>query len=724
MEDKAEVVGTVIVLVAMLLVASIAAIGTRRLHFPYTVGLVLLGIGLGFLADRYAFFQPVQSFRLSPDLILYVFLPTLIFESAFNMDSRLLERNLGPAMLLAGPGLLVSTAVVGVGVWWCTGLDLGPALLFGGLISATDPVAVIALFKEVGAPRRLTLLVEGESIFNDATAIVTFQVLMAVLIGGGVGAGALAGGAASFVTVFLGGVLVGALIGFLMVQAIAWLGEAPLVQITISAVVAYASFIAADHLLHVSGVMAVVGAGLVVGWYGPSRLDKATREHVGQFWELAAFLANSLVFLMIGISEEIFLLDLARLSGLAWMTAAVIAIVLLGRAATILLFVPAYNRLGRGQPVDLRSQVVLFWGGLRGAVALALALGLSTRTLADAGIANAEAQRALLLDFTFGVVLFTLIVNAPTMAPLMRLLGLDQPDTFTRALTLQGRIAADRAALARLIPFAEENDIDPSAVAAEADAVRSRLREAEAELATLRAEDGLDEAMRGRLLWLLAFHAERKAYDGLRDHGLLTERTYRERMQDVVTHQERMEAGDGPLAMIDPGLRLHAAGWRRGLRRALDWLQGSAEADTTASYDHEEAILQSSRRVLAVFEELLARTGAAGGAAVFCRTYYMNREAWARSRIDALAKEDPRRVAVLHRRMARLAALDGAIDTLAELADHGALPEDVAEPLLEEKRAARIDLWRHPDSAIPAPPATPAEPGAARDASQPPGGGA
>ena len=284
-----DVVTTVVGIIGLLLIAAAAAIGLKRARLPYTVGLVLVGLVLGVVAPRFPALEPFQRLELSPDLILFVFLPTLIFESAFNLDSRLLARNLAPVLALAAPGLLLSTAIVGGMVAWLTPLDLGPALVFGALISATDPVAVIALFKEVGAPKRLVILVEGESLFNDATAIVLFGIILGVVTGGGFSAAVVGNGILEFLFVFIGGLVVGAAIGYVMIRSIALARDEPLVEVALSTVVAYAAFIAADHYLGVSGVMATVGAGVVVGTMGSTRFAPDLRMYLHQFWEYAAY---------------------------------------------------------------------------------------------------------------------------------------------------------------------------------------------------------------------------------------------------------------------------------------------------------------------------------------------------------------------------------------------------------------------------------------------------
>ena len=365
------VLATVIAIFALLLIGAAAAIGFKRIQFPFTVGLVLVGLALGALQPRFEALEFFSSFSLSPDLILFVFLPTLIFESAFNLDVRLLSRNIAPVLGLAAPGLVLSTVIVGALIQFLTPVTWGPALVFGALISATDPVAVIALFKDVGAPKRLTVLVEGESLFNDATAIVLFTILVSVVEVGTFSGDTISSGLVDFVRVFVGGLGVGIGIGYLMVRTIAFSEDDPIVEVALTTVVAYAAFIAAEHYLHVSGVMATVGAGVVVGTYGSTRFSAELKAYLHQFWEYAAFVANSLIFLLVGLT-----VDLGNLASFAVPIGLAIAAVLVARSITVFGLVPIINRFPNAEPVDAKYQAIMFWGGLRGAVALALALSL------------------------------------------------------------------------------------------------------------------------------------------------------------------------------------------------------------------------------------------------------------------------------------------------------------------------------------------------------------
>ena len=203
-------------ILALLLVACFSAIALKYLKLPYTVGLVIVGLTIGWLAGNVSMLQPLQHLTLSPELILFVFVPPLIFESAQNIDCRLLSRNLFPVAILAAPGLWLSTIVIGILLGWLTPLTFLQAFLFGAMISATDPVAVIALFKECGVPKRLNILVEGESLFNDATAIVTFKIILTIIAAGTLETSTLSRGLVQAAFVLLGGMVVGIVLAAIM----------------------------------------------------------------------------------------------------------------------------------------------------------------------------------------------------------------------------------------------------------------------------------------------------------------------------------------------------------------------------------------------------------------------------------------------------------------------------------------------------------------------------
>jgi CPA1 family monovalent cation:H+ antiporter len=263
MEHSLHIAHLVAGIIALLLIAAVTLAVTERLRFPFTVALVLVGMVLTAVAQSYPqALGPLEGIEISSGLILYVFLPTLVFESAFHLDARQLRRDLAPVVMLAVPGLLVSTFIIGGVMALATPISFSAALLLGAILSATDPVAVISLFKRLGAPRRLTVLVEGESLFNDATSIVLARVLVGILVAGAVSFESVLQGVLDFVVVFIGGLMVGWLMALLTGYLLGVLQGHQFIEITLTTILAYTSFLVAEEVFHVSGVMATVGRAL------------------------------------------------------------------------------------------------------------------------------------------------------------------------------------------------------------------------------------------------------------------------------------------------------------------------------------------------------------------------------------------------------------------------------------------------------------------------------
>jgi CPA1 family monovalent cation:H+ antiporter len=380
----------------LLLIAAVVAILARRLRLPYTVGLVAAGVGL-------ALFRVSTGVELTRELVFTAFLPPLIFEAAFYIPWRDLRHNLAVIATLATLGVVLSAGLTAVGMHYAVGWPWMSALLFGSLIAATDPVSVIALFKEMNIKGRLRLLVEGESLLNDGTAAVAFSLALAAATGGDISGGSVVTG---FLRLVVGGIVCGGVVSGL-VLLVAGRTEDHLIEITFTTVAAYGSFLVAEHFGS-SGVLAVLTSGIVVGNLGPlGPISERGREAVASFWEYIAFAANSLIFLLIGMRE-------ARMHFTTVLGPAMIAIglVTLGRALAVYPCCALFSRTRLAAPGSY--QHVLFWGGLRGALALALALGLPR------GIPHREA----VVTVAFAVVAFSVIVQGLTMQPLLRRLGL------------------------------------------------------------------------------------------------------------------------------------------------------------------------------------------------------------------------------------------------------------------------------------------------------------
>ncbi|MCZ6916332.1 MAG: cation:proton antiporter [Gemmatimonadetes bacterium] len=680
------VLATVIAVVALLLIAAAAAIGLKRIRFPFTVGLVLVGIALGGLQHQVEALSILSSFSLSPDLILFVFLPTLIFESAFNMDVRLLSRNLAPVITLAAPGLVLSTVIVGALVTTLTPLTWGPALVFGALISATDPVSVIALFKDVGAPKRLTILVEGESLFNDATAIVLFAILLS-MIGAGSGGGETVGqGLLHFLRVFIGGLAVGVVAGYLMVLTISLAEDEPLVEVAFSTVVAYAAFITAEHYLNVSGVMATVGAGVVVGTLGSTRFTPELKAYLRQFWGYAAFVAKSLIFLLVGLSVSLRML--AEYAGpIGW---AILA-VLVARAATVFGLVPIVNRLPNAEPVNLRYQSIMYWGGLRGAVALALALSLPTTFV----------FRDLVLALTIGIVLFTLLSGGIAMKPLIRALGLDRPGVVDLVAQAQGVVAAKRKALGRIEELGTAGKFSGTIVADLAKRYRQELDHAEGRLDDLCTGPNFRDGTMRQVLLTQALTVERRTYQEFFAQGRISEAVLHELELSVDLERDALRRGvtSSVLPTAEP-LEVRVAGI--GIRFLERFVPTSTAVlrhrvrTLAANYERDSAVHAASERVIDTIRHLAELAKVDGSVEAGCRKIYEERAAKSMERIDALAEHFPEYASAVQRRTARRIALDAEADAVEELAAAGELPDTVAREARQRVEAAQRDLARRP----------------------------
>ena len=355
---------------------------SHRLNIPYTVLLALTGCLLGVstqwgidiqhLGILHDFLVSLNSFHISSDAVLFIFLPVLVFEAALGIDAHRLVDDIAPILLLAVVGLLISAIMVGYTLHWVSGTSLILCLLLGAIVSATDPVAVMAIFKELQAPKRLSILVEGESLFNDATAIVLFGILTAILTGDS--SGSVFSGIQSFVKVFLLGILAGLFIGRVFCSVLSKMGQYPLVQITLTLSLAYISFILAEHYFHVSGVMSVVGAALVVGSYGHSTISPETWEKLHETWDHFAFWANSIIFILVGMVVPKIM---GSISLNEWLLLGVLVLAAFGARALILFVVlPLFERWHSSANISKAYKGIMLWGGLRGAVSLALALSV------------------------------------------------------------------------------------------------------------------------------------------------------------------------------------------------------------------------------------------------------------------------------------------------------------------------------------------------------------
>ncbi|RYY78890.1 MAG: sodium:proton antiporter [Moraxellaceae bacterium] len=380
----------------LLVIAAFVAMLARRFHFPYTVGLLIAGIGMAFVPF-------IPTLELTKELIFTALLPPLIFEAALFLPWKELKQVMPQAISIASVGLIFSAVVTGLGMFYLLDWPVYAATVFGVLIAATDPVSVIATFKEAGVEGKLKIMVESESLFNDGVAAVLFG--LAIALASSTQEFSAIGIVLNMGYVIGGGLLAGAAVGVIALYVLSKTSD-HLIELTFSAIGAYGSFMLAEHF-HCSGVLATLTTGVIVGNLGHIKaISSRGNEAIEHFWEFAAYIANSIIFLLIGLYEaKQFDINLLMASACA------IVLVLLGRMIAIYPVAALFRNSKYRIPATY--QHIMVWGGLRGALALALALGLP----------NDMVYRSQIITVTFVVVGFSILVQGITITPLLKRFG-------------------------------------------------------------------------------------------------------------------------------------------------------------------------------------------------------------------------------------------------------------------------------------------------------------
>ena len=441
-EETSELVSTETAAVVLLAIAAGVAVLAARIRFPYTVALVIAGFGATGLGE-------LVEVEVSFDLILFLLVPPLLFEATLHLPWSKLKADLTPVLMFALVGTALGTLVLGALTNLTLGIPWAAAFAFGALISATDPVAVIAFFKALGAPKRLTVLVEGESLFNDAVAVVAFGLALEAAGGDGFSGG---DAVVEFLVVSLGGLAVGLALGYFVSSIFLARVDDPLIETSTTLALAFGSFLLAEEFgpmvgrdFHFSGILAVVAAGLMVGNVGLGNTSPATRLQLEKFWELLTFLVNSMVFLLIGLTIS----PADLLDDIGAVVVAVVGVLVL-RALLIhgLAAVAGWIEPERRIPMPFRH--VMVWAGLRGAISLALVLTITNERFDQDTVDKVKVM-------TFSVVLFTLLIQGTTITALMNRLGLTgRAENELTQQRHQARISMARAGQAEMARLGAE----------------------------------------------------------------------------------------------------------------------------------------------------------------------------------------------------------------------------------------------------------------------------
>jgi len=405
--------GLVSFCLVILVASAIYLLSQKYKTIPFPVMLFLAGL-LSSLLGLHFF----GAIKLSPEVVLYVFLPLLLFESAFNFDFREFRRILVPGFILSSVGLVISALVIAVILQVILQIDFLQALLFGAVISSTDPIAVLSIFKQIGVPQRLLLLVDGESFLNDATSVIGYRLILgvvtAIIAAGGqsatFGATEILAGLLNFIYVFAGGFLIGALLGFIFAEIVSLIKNVKLVEISLTVVLAILAFVVTDHFLKMSGIIAALGAGLVMGNYGRTKISPKIVHNIHEQWEFLIFIITALIFFLIGYE-----INLAEFGGNLGMVAVSVMALLLGRLASVYLLMPIYNLFAKkANKIPAKWMIILNLGGLRGILPLVVILSMPDTII----------YKSLFIQFVIGAIIFTLLVNALAIKPIINRLGL------------------------------------------------------------------------------------------------------------------------------------------------------------------------------------------------------------------------------------------------------------------------------------------------------------
>jgi len=512
------------IFILLFIVATTVAIAARRMRVPYTVALVVAGLLLGTL---HVFEAP----HLTKDLLFAVFLPGLLFEAAFHIEFSDFWRNRGAIVALAVPGVI---AAIGLTAGILTpvlnslhvirSFSVLHGLVFGAIVAATDPIAVVALFKSLGAPKRLRVLIEGESLLNDGTSIVLFTLILGLVAGNGISATGLT---AEFLLVVGAGGAIGTATGLAVSQVIRRVDD-PMIEITLTTIAAYGSFAAAEQF-HYSGVIATVAAGMICGNYAArTGMSPSTRIAVETFWDYVAFALNSLVFLLIGFEVHVHaLLDSWALILIAYLA------VTLGRgtfvAAVSLLLHRTRERIPRAW------SAVLTWGGLRGGLSMVLALGLP----------HSFPHRDLLVAMTFGVVILSILLQGLSMSPLLRRLGMvSTHETLASYELTRGVLQASSAALAEIDQIGRSHFTYGDTLEVLRKEYQERIKQAEKQMNDLHVERR--DLHEQELHWLrrhLLLVEKDKLIDAFHE-GILSQDSYERLVADVDARLLQLESGE------------------------------------------------------------------------------------------------------------------------------------------------------------------------------------
>lgn len=541
-------------LFTLLLISLAVYILAQKIRIPYTVLLVIAGSVL-VPVSQIEIFSFINSFELTPELLFFVFLPILIFESAYNIKISNMLSNIRAISLLAIVGLLVSTFFIGIFgqfLFQSLGFDvpLIVMLLFGAIISATDPVAVLALFKEYGAPRRLTLIFEGESLFNDGTAFAIFLVFLEILMHGYSGNSSIVFGLLNFFIMVFGGIVFGMTMGFLFAKLIEWVKGHEHLEITMTLLVAHFTFILteviSEHLviagqpIRFSSIIATMVASMIIGNFGRFKMSLAVEGYMERFWGYFGFVTNSLVFILMGL---LFVKQSIDLHVAIMPIILSIIVVMMGRALAIYPVLGFLNLTKKEEPIPLSWMHLLSWGSLRGSLAVIMVL-LIPDNLTLEGWNFPFSIKDFVTAITIGSIYFTLLVKATSIGKVMHRLGIDALTNYEEVSYYKSKALIFEEALNTLDELLADQKISEEQYQA---LKNDYLQRHDAVKREYQNKIGDDRGLTENLLRVFVLGLEKAELKEIYRRGEINEKVYKKILNLLDIQMDRVEKGRSQL---------------------------------------------------------------------------------------------------------------------------------------------------------------------------------
>lgn len=666
-----------------MLIATATFAFCKKFKLPFTVILVIVVMLLSYMGHHdVPYLNLLTEINVGPELIIYLCLPTLIFESALNLDAKEFKENLLAILTLAIPGLVISTAIIGIFIYLLTPLDLIICLLIGSILSATDPVAVVSLFKEIGVPRRLRVLVEGESLVNDATAIVISKIIIVVLLTSSISSNTFLYAGYDFLLQFFGGIVIGLSVSVMLAYLIGLINDDPYIEITLVTVIAYLSFLLADRFFHVSGVMATLMAGIIMGGYGYTKITPAVASYLKQFLAFIAFVANIIIFSIVGLSTNI---D-AMITN--WKLVLIVVItMLISRGIVVGSLMNVINYFSNADTVNTKYQTILWWGGLRGAIALAIVMSL-----------DEIPEKEIISSVVIGAILFTLLFQGLSINKLISWLKLDIPSSSDRLGKLETELAAEERAREEIPELQKGGYFSLNIAKKMIEHQNSVINDIKIALKDLKTNE-LTSNQETQMLYLRCLSIEKNLYYTLFSHGHLTEQVYHKLISLLNSHFDIIRYHKNPLDKISryDAKKVFSSKTFAALLKIkifYKWIDSFRTKQLAMEYEGYWAHQQGSHLIQNYLQSNDVKETLPNSVIAHVNNYYKKININASTQLDTIAEEFPKFVASMQTQLAQRMILHAEYHSIEQAAYSGLIQESIAENMLQKIKVQLFKLQK------------------------------